>query len=160
MNIRDVVLRIKTELMSEGGELENACYRWIQKACRENSGAEFEVIDSGYDVSSFGRKTGDAIDVSAFSTIEDFLDYPTGESVPTFMSGAGMAAQTYSDLLGEFIRDQIWDWLDRNDLKSFVTDEEGLVNDDFCDISCENEADSYDFLAYLSKKPFPALRAV
>lgn len=160
MNVRDVVVKIKTELMSEGGELEQACYRWIQRACRENSAAEFEVIDSGYDVSSFGRKTGNAIDISVFSTIEEFLDYPTGESVPTFMSGSGMAAQTYSELLGEFIRDQIWDWLDRNNLKSFITDDEGLVDDDFCDISCENEADSYDFLAYLSKKSFPALRAI
>ena len=160
MNIKDVVLKIKTEFMPEGGELEQACYRWIQRACRENSAAEFEVIDSGYDVSSFGRKTGDAIDTSIFSTIEDFLDYPTGESVPTFMSGSGMAAQTYSDLLEDFIRDQIGDWLDRNNLKSFVTDDEGMVDDDFCEVSCENEADSYDFLARLSKKPFPALRAV
>lgn len=160
MNIRDVVVKIKTELMPEGGELEQACYRWIQRACRENSAAEVEVIDSGYDVSSFGRKTGDAIDTSIFSTIEDFLDYPTGESVPTFMPGSGMAAETYSDLLGEFIRDQIWDWLDRNNFKSFVTDDEGMVDDEFFAISCENEADSDAFLARLSQKPFPALREI
>lgn len=160
MNIREVVLRIKNELMSDGGELEQACYRWIQQVCREYSAANIKVVDCGYDVSSFGRRTGEPIDASAYQTVEDFLEYPTGESVPTFMSGCGMAAQTYSDLLEEFIRDQIWEWMERKNLKSFVMDEEGMVDDDFCDISCENEADCYDFLTFLSKKPFPALRAV
>lgn len=157
MNVKDVVLKLKSEFMADSGELERSCYRWIQKACRERSAAISEVVDCGYDVSCFGRRTGEKIDTSAFETVDDFLNYPTGDSVPTFVPGSGMAAQTYSDLLEEFIREQIWEWIERNGLKPFVTDDAGVVDDDFCDISCENEADCYDFLSHLAKKPFPSV---
>lgn len=52
------------------------------------------MVDAGYDISSFGVQLPELIDVSNFNTIADFLEYPTGQSMPTFCSGSGMHAET------------------------------------------------------------------
>jgi len=160
MNIEAIVALIKEDLMAENGELERACYRWIQKTCREETSATVEVVDCGYDKSSFGHSTGDKIDTSQFVTVGDFLDYPTGASVPTFISGSGMRAETYDERFEQFIRDQIWEWVEKKDLMKFIVDEMGMVDDEFCDMSCDNSADALDFAVIMSEKPFPKLKVI
>ena len=155
-----IIYQIKSVLMSSGGELETACIRWIQAKIRTEKAACIEVIDIGYDCSTFGKATNDKIDTAAFETIQDFLDYPTGQSTPTFVSGAGMSAQTYDEPFTEFIREYIWDWLTRQGYDPIIRDKDGFVDDDFADFLCDSDASEYAFSHHMADKPFPNIQAV
>ena len=67
--------------------------------------AEVELVDSGYDLSSWGRRSKVPVDATRFATINNFLEYPTGDSVPTHVSGSGMAAETWEERL-------YYDWIE------------------------------------------------
>ncbi len=146
--------------MSPGGELETACIRWIQERVRNEKAAHVEVIDVGYDCSSFGKTTNDKIDPTAFQTIQNFLDYPTGQSIPTFLSGSGMMTETYEEPFVEFIRDSIENWLTRQGYGPVIRDQNGTVDDDFADMLCDSDASEYAFSNHIANKPFPRIQGV
>lgn len=50
-----------------------------------------------WDCSSHGRRTKERYVLSDYETLADFLDEPTGETEPTFMSGMGFRARKYED---------------------------------------------------------------
>lgn len=156
----NIIQQIKERLMAPGGELEQASNRWIQTVCRSHPAASIEVVDMGYDVSSFGRRTNEPIDAASFTTIQDFLDSPTGESIPTFNSGSGMRAESWEDRFIEFVRDYIWEWLSNNQFDPYIKDENGFVDDGFVDALCDSDADEYTFVYTMAEKRFPRLVAV
>lgn len=81
----------------EGSILHRKFLNLIKECIESASVAEVEVVDSGYDYSTFGRASHVKVNKNQFETIRDFLDYPTGNSRPTFCSGSGMVAETWED---------------------------------------------------------------
>jgi hypothetical protein len=155
-----VIQAIKSELMCPGGELEREAYRWIQEMGRTHSAASIKIIDSGYDVSSFGQRTNSSINTAAFDTIQNFLDYPTGESIPTFCSGAGMAAETWEDRFREFVRDYTTRWLSEHGFDPMIHDQEGDVDNEFIDALDLSDASEYAFVDHMAQKPYPRLMLI
>ena len=155
-----IIHQIKSALMANGGELEIECIRWIQDVCRNNNAANVEVIDTGYDASSFGRILDEPIDTTQFETIQDFLDYPTGRSVPTFESGSGMRYETWDDIFIENVRECLWKWLEERHLKCQVVDKDDCIDDEFIDELVLSSADEYYFCSYIGEKQFPNLKLV
>ncbi len=64
-----IIQKMIDTLFLEGGEIEQAAYKWILKMCLTPRVASIEVIDSGFDISTFGRIELGSIDTSAFKTI-------------------------------------------------------------------------------------------
>ena len=151
---------MKNMLFAEGGELEKESYRWIQNVCRTECAATVEVIDVGYDVSSYGQKLSEKIDVNDFYCIQDFLDYPTGYYIATYAPGAGMTHETWYDRFIEFVRDSIWEWIASQDVDSMIKNEYDDIDDDFLDDMSSSGVDEYAFCRRIADKPFPRLRLV
>lgn len=85
----------------EGSILHGKFLNLVKECIQSASVADIEVVDSGYDYSTFGRSSYEKVNKSQFETIRDFLDYPTGNSRPTFCSGSGMVAETWEDYISE-----------------------------------------------------------
>lgn len=154
--IADAVLQV---LMIDGGELELASYRWILQACRQNTHVDVEVVDVGYDVSTHPIRTSDSIDQSNFATIDDFLSTYTGNTVTTYCSGRGFAAETFEDEFVKFLRDYISTWISKLPIaEKIIVD--GEWDDDFIDYLCDSDASEYHFVYEFSRKTFPRIGIV
>ena len=93
--------------------------------------------------------------IESFDTIQDFLDYPTGHSIPTFNSGSGMSAERWGDLFLEFIREYIWDWIEEHGYQKMI-----MCDDEFIDELCSSEASECAYAEKMSAKDFPKLRII
>lgn len=155
-----IIKKMADTLFLAGGELEQESYKWILKNCLIARAASIEVIDSGFDISSFGNIESGPIDTSAFKTIQDFFDYPTGQSIPTFERRSGMRAETWGERFIEYVRDYRWDWIAKSDFYSEIFDERGDVDDDFHDELCVSEVDEYYFAERFGEKIFPEFKLV
>jgi hypothetical protein len=82
---------------SRGSLLHAKFKKLISSMIFKASVADIEIVDVGYDKSCFGVKTTSPVSKNIYSTINDFLDYPTGDSTPTFCSGSGMSAERWED---------------------------------------------------------------
>jgi hypothetical protein len=118
-----------------------------------------EVVDVGYDVSTYPRRSSRPIDYSQFDTVQDFFDMYTGNTIATFCSGSGFAAETFEDIFQEFVRDYIYDWITHLPLaeKVFI---DGEWDDDFMDYLCDSDANEIYFVPEFALKPFPRMSLV
>jgi hypothetical protein len=144
-----VFSKIKHDLMKENGELEHACYEWIHNICKKHKAAEVNWEDVGYDVSSYGKELNKPIDINQFKTIEDFLNYPTGASLPTYEPGSGMRYEIWEDEIYYFVSDYLNNWVIERFEKDAIEDE------DFPDNLCDSEADILNYIGDLKEKSFP-----
>jgi hypothetical protein len=101
MMVREEIIQsIALKLLSQkehGSFLHAKFKRLVSEKATQAFEADIEHVDTGYDQSCFGRKTSISLDKTKFKTINDFLEYPTGDSRPTFCSGSGMCAETWED---------------------------------------------------------------
>lgn len=117
--------------------------------------AYVEYVDSGYDVSSFGRQGNLPFSINDYKSVQDFLDEPTGNSVPTFVSGSGMGAERYEDLLQEKANELIFDYKEKAIKlaeKKFSIEDADEYFEDY-EIDDEHFETQIDILCDLSKKP-------
>lgn len=64
-------------------------------------------VDSGYDFSSFGNTGVLPFSILDYETVDDFLNETTGNSVPTYLSGSGMVAETFDMQLDSSFNQQM-----------------------------------------------------
>lgn len=84
---------------------------WLTYQFLKNPSFEVEVVDSGYDISTHAKLSDDQNSVSSYEIVQDFLDEPNGNTTPTFESGSGLIAETYSSDLDFELRDVFRDYL-------------------------------------------------
>lgn len=96
----NIIESIASQLLSQktrGSFLHEKFKKLVSESSAQAFVSSIDYIDTGYDQSFFGRKSSNPIDKSKFQTINDFLVYPTGDSIPTFCSGHGMVAEIWED---------------------------------------------------------------
>ena len=155
-----VALRIRIELMLPTGPLQAACIRWIRQQCTENKAARIDQVDSGWDVSMHGVTLDAPINMSAFEIIADFLDYPTGNTLPTYCSGSGFYAETYRECMTDFVAAYMQMWLETHLLWPYVCDEQSTMLDAFDDYLVLHDLSACAYVERLALMPFPMPRLV
>jgi hypothetical protein len=116
----------------------------LLKVLKNNLKYEVEIVDVGYDVSEHARPTGKRLDILDYVTVKDFLEESTGNTVPTYISGAGLRAETYEDYFQDLIMRKKYDIAEEvfkketNIDTSNMSDEERMIFDDFNDAFCDS----------------------
>lgn len=87
--------------------------RWIVDEAVNGEAFEIITVDSGYDVSTESRPTGRHHRIADFHTVESFLGTPNGRTVPTYLSGSGLAADTLFTDYDEFVSGFLTEWVGR-----------------------------------------------
>jgi len=129
---------------------------WLSK----NTTFETYVDDVGYDRSVRSSPTGCAPNFWNLNTLKEWMTSSTGQDKPTFMSGCGMRAETWEELLNEELEKMIDDF-------SYEILGEALEDDDYdtiCDIrillqdnedirigNVESYCDSAGYLGWISE---------
>jgi hypothetical protein len=72
---------------------------------------DVRVEKSPWDTSSYPEPTGEACAFHSYDMVADFLDEPNGNTIPTYMSGSGMAVETYRKLLEEAVSSEFHRWV-------------------------------------------------
>lgn len=78
--------------------------RFIAELWESQPFHDIEVVDLGYDVSSYARSTNDEL-CDKVTTYSEFLTACNGNTQPTYCSGAGMSAENISSNVTDFIAD-------------------------------------------------------
>lgn len=108
---------IATRLVDLAEDPDNAIYRaagtWLATCLLSNQRAEILVERTPWDISSYGQPTSEGFDLSQYESVGDFLDNEsTGNTVATYLSGSGFAAELYAELLSDEVvsayRDYLW----------------------------------------------------
>lgn len=86
---------------------------WIVDEAVNGEAYEIITVDSGYDVSTDSRPTGRHHMIADFETVENLLGTPNGRTVPTYVSGSGLAADTLLTDYEEFISEFLSEWICR-----------------------------------------------
>tara|TARA_Y100000310_G_C20703403_1_gene832187 strand:+ start:12511 stop:13137 length:627 start_codon:yes stop_codon:yes gene_type:complete len=73
---------------------------WVCKTWSTCEYIETEVVDVGYDCSTYPKRTG-LLSSDELNTYKDFINSNTGDTVCTFNSGSGMRCEEYSDRMQE-----------------------------------------------------------
>lgn len=77
---------------------------WVCKTWSTCEYIDTEVVDVGYDCSSYPVKTG-LLAANELSTYQEFINSNTGRSECTFESGSGMRCEAYTEQLFELYGD-------------------------------------------------------
>lgn len=109
-----------------------------------------DIVDSGFDVSQYPLRTTLNLREVA-TTYCDFINSNTGQSMATYISGCGIACESYSDKLAEFYGDKCHDFINR-----FITVNNLIVPnspefkdlDDISDILAENAIEGGEDIYY------------
>ena len=68
------------------------------------------VVDkTPWDLSTRAVSTEQQYDLSAYDMIGDFLEEPTGNTVATYVSGSGFAAESWEEQVIDMLRETVWD---------------------------------------------------
>ena len=73
---------------------------WVYKTWSKNAAYETNVVDVGYDCSSYPCSTEKLLSETCL-TYKEFINANTGNSICTYVSGSGMGYETYSQKLYE-----------------------------------------------------------
>jgi len=77
---------------------------WVYKTWSECEYIDTEVVDVGYDCSTYPVRTGQPAS-DKLITYKEFINSNTGNTVCTFNSGSGMRCESYSEKLYEIFGD-------------------------------------------------------
>ena len=88
---------------NKNGFYRQFCF-WVYKTWSECEFVDTEVVDVGYDCSTYPVKTG-LLAAEKCSTYKDFINSNTGNGICTYNSGSGMACEQYSEKLQELFGD-------------------------------------------------------
>lgn len=146
---QDIVEKIKKQLFDLNGECLTQLGVWLVDIILDDNKHELDVIDCGYDVSTYARKSDDGYDLSQYFKVQDFLDNEyTGNTKATHMSGSGMMAETYYIHFRDEV-DNLWfDYIYGQFPEIKLRDDEGYMDDDVYDQLGSNKIDQYALLQY------------
>lgn len=102
--LEDDILRL---VDIENGEIVHKACTFLVKQLLQANRYTVECIDLGYDTSFYPVSTGHKIEINHSDSVSDLLNEPTGNSIPTFISGSGMACETFRDMLHDELHDII-----------------------------------------------------
>ena len=120
---------------------------------RDRNRYEIEIVDVVYDVSEHVHSTGESFNIENYENVKDFLEEPTGNTIPTYVSGAGLMAETYEHYFRDLIMRKKYDIAEQVFRKELnigneMSEEEKVLFDDFndifCDVSIEIEQNIYE----------------
>ncbi|ADG07561.1 hypothetical protein [Kyrpidia tusciae] len=103
----DIVLR----KLSETDDIVEDIVRDLVDVVVDEGRFRVVVDETPWDVSTGAKYTGEPYDLSAYETVADFLKEPTGNTVATYISGHGLAAETYGDHVMWVVGQVAWDVL-------------------------------------------------
>ena len=106
--------RVREEFVLPEGPLDAWGWEWLADVVARETRSEVEVVDCGYDVSSYGRRRKAPFRIADFDTVADFLQEPTGQTQATYESGSGMRAEDYEEVFLQDAHEQICDWVVRH----------------------------------------------
>lgn len=122
-NIQKIVDQVSVDLeealeIPNGEIMQYILTEIVRYALFENK-AVIDFVDSGYDFSSYGRKTDQKFVLSDYRIIREFLEEPTGNTIATHESGMGFRAETIEEIVNylgsELIKEFVEKWLkDKN----------------------------------------------
>lgn len=115
---------------NKDGFYRKFCF-WVYKTWSTCEYIDTEVVDVGYDCSTYPVRTG-KLASEMCRTYKEFVNSNTGNSVCTFNSGSGMACESYSEQLYELFRDACSEKLDE------LIELHGLTVPDKYKEDCEN----------------------
>lgn len=92
---REISAEIQQAYAQPDCDAEHDLGTWIAHTFLYGTPYDVVGIDSGYDYSTHPQQSDrTSFDINAYQTVEDFLGEPNGETIPTFVSGSGLAAET------------------------------------------------------------------
>lgn len=135
------------------GPVLQALGAWLADVAINGTRGEAFVEDSGYDYSTRGVSTADPFDISAHETVGDFLNEElTGNTVVTYVSGSGRAAETYAEEAESLARDLLYEWL-RKHCPEFFDGGEYFANDSMADVLCDAGCDAIWVMELFNAQP-------
>lgn len=97
---------LKADLANPAGPALRYMGTWLADVLLDNQHAEVFTQDLGYDFSSYGHRTNKPFDLTQYENVGDFLACEaTGNTVATYCSGSGFAAETYDNPAEEHARE-------------------------------------------------------
>lgn len=155
---------VVTEVLALQQSPESIIYQqlgaWLVGALLANERYDAEVVDVGYDCSSHAVRLAEGYRLDDYATVADFLDNAyTGNTLATYCSGSGLAAESYREAAWSFAHDALYAWL--NERLPGLYDEGldaglGFDTDDLCEALC-GIGDEIAFVEAFSKRPLSAV---
>lgn len=135
------------------GPIMQALGAWLADVAINGTRGEAIVEDSGYDYSTRGVSTAEPFDISVHETAGDFLSEEfTGNTVATYVSGSGRAAETYADEAESMARDLLYEWL-RKHCPEFFDGGEYFASDSMVDVLCDAGCDAIWIMGIFNAQP-------
>jgi hypothetical protein len=134
----------------EQQQIEEHLGVWLADCFLHNHKAVSEVVNSGFDISSYGCTTNEPFDINDYELVQDFLKEPTGHTLATFESGSGFASQTYQDLFFEEAAAAIADWIHSHNIPD-------TLEDDFWECLDDNDLGDYQLWEHFSSLSLSAV---
>lgn len=130
---------------------------WLGSIVMTRQKYEVEIVDVGYDCSSYPKKSNESFDLTKYTTVGDFLESEcSGNTVATYASGSGIACEMFSDELQSVAYEAFYLSLEKNFpdiysvyIKSKNYDIDGLQwYDDVYNVLESNDCSNIDLESY------------
>lgn len=143
--IKQMIPDLRKELSVPDGFIAEQILIEIARYALFENKSEVEVVDLGYDLSSYGYKTNKRFKLSNYKTVGDFLDEPNGETEATHVSGMGFTAKTIKSEIFEFAEDLhsevVEKWLEEHNIEV----DERIASDFYDKLYVETDPDNIVF---------------
>lgn len=141
---RDLINDLRAHYDREDNPIAHQLGLWIADHALNGTCSVIDYIDSGYDYSSYGRRTNEPYKVEDFETVEEFLEEPSGNTNATFISGSGFAAEELSEEFEREVLDALTTWVSQQHRKKYgleVADFDLPGWQEFWDLVCDERLD-------------------
>ena len=147
--IKNLKETIKKKMLDSEGYCMNNFAIWFINIILDNVKYINEVKDYGYDISIYPKEIEESYDLSEYETIEDFLTKElTGQTIATYISGAGITTETYMEEASRKVSDLWYDFI----LKEFPEVElkkDNWIDDTVYDNLTNENLSNMDLLIYI-----------
>jgi hypothetical protein len=111
MDLQSIICELKAEIQNDKSTIYRELSCWLVDVLITNKRFNVEVCDVGYDRSTRAVASPAGFNLQDYSTVASLLETEfTGCTVPTFCSGAGLAAQTLDEAARELLFDLVFEW--------------------------------------------------
>lgn len=119
---------------------------WVVSVMQEKTHARVEWDETPWDVSSRAVRTDEPFELAKYETVEQFLEgEATGNTVATYCSGHGFAAETYSEEFRSQASDILYKYIVDNFPEARDQDDPERVDDEVSEFLADELLD-YEFM--------------